>query len=117
MKDYELLKLAADAAGLTLVFVNEQPRVLDDVGYTPWNPLIDNGQALTLAVKLRMIVSLGYCMCCAVVDWSGNGEDNEVYVRFGESFNNAECETAEQATRLAIVRAAAKIQSHKEGAE
>lgn len=105
--DRELLELAARAADLPW------DQWVED-GDDSWNPLQDDGDALRLAVQLRMVVSLASCMCCAVVDWHDNEDDNEVYVRFSESFKDRECDNAEAATRRAIVRAAAQIQLNKE---
>lgn len=119
MKDRELLELAAKAAGVEYTDFCEFGLVIGQVHDNTcagafWDPLQDDGDALRLAVKLRMIVSLAECMCCAVVDWDGNDDDNEVCVRFSESFSDRECSSAEQATRLAITRAAAQIQLGKE---
>jgi hypothetical protein len=59
MTDRELLELAAKAAGLDVVpdicsdllWVREKP---NDLSGLIWNPLTDDGDALRLAVKLRM---------------------------------------------------------------
>jgi hypothetical protein len=125
--DRLLLEAAARAAGLGLTW-GETYKVGDDEidctdipyaqGASPdespfhWNPLTDDGDALRLAVKLRMVVSLAYCTCCAVVDWADNEDENEVMVRFGEDFPDREATDALAATRRAIVRAAAAIGGH-----
>lgn len=52
-EDRELLELAAKAAGVRdFVFCAETGAPFDAVGY--WNPLEDDGDALRLAVKLRI---------------------------------------------------------------
>lgn len=96
MTDRELLKLAAKAAGV----------VHDGVGYLSptglpmhWNPLNDDGDALRLAVKLRMtictlsdsieVISYDNSICSNEMTWEG--------------------EDPYAATRRAIVRAAAEI--------
>jgi hypothetical protein len=89
--DQQLLELAAKAAGL-----GDGP--YDFNSNTGWNPLVSNGDALWLAVKLRI-----------------NLEMDETYVfglrtRYSESgmcecWNNDPCAAA----RRAIVRAAAAI--------
>ena len=112
--DRELLELAAKAAGYRICHLVDEGRaayVSDDlVGERfYWRPYVDDGDALRLAVRLRMIVSLADCCCCAVVDWSGNEDDNEIHVRFSKDFSDCEAEDAQQATRIAIVRAAAEI--------
>ena len=60
--DRELLELAAKAAGydVTIVGAGEHAYGLMNYGaYRPtWNPLTDDGDALRLAVKLEMILSL-----------------------------------------------------------
>ena len=90
MTDRELLELAAKAAGYKKRFVH----------YLGWNPLSDDGDALRLAVKLGLGVSvpLGY-------------KRTDV-VAFSDSRINAiESHGSDPlaATRRAIVRAAAEI--------
>ena len=96
MDDRELLELAAKAAGIAVRW-KEDGRSFQVVRGLPftWNPLEDDGDALRLAVKLR----IGILQCQEGVDavmpggrriegWGGNREE---------------------ATRRAIVRAAAEI--------
>ena len=90
MTDRELLEFAAKAAGYKKRFVH----------YLGWNPLTDDGDALRLAVKLGLGVSvpLGY-------------KRTDV-VAFSDSRINAiESHGSDPlaATRRAIVRAAAEI--------
>ena len=67
MSDEELLELAAKAAGIVIVspvdrcIVQPLPQYADGFiventigGHSPWNPLGDDGDALRLAVKLRI---------------------------------------------------------------
>ena len=67
MTDKELLKLAAKAAGIK-VFKSPDGIFRDCTGFDPmmniyaakaWNPLIDDGDALRLAVQLKMHVLIG----------------------------------------------------------
>lgn len=91
--DRELLELAAFAA-------NERHVGLDDEG-CGWNPLVNDGQALRLAVKLNMSVSMGPVRVQAcTIDGALRGEF------FQESRIDMDPATA---TRLVIVRAAAEI--------
>lgn len=56
MTDRELLELAAKAAGL-IVITDAKDRGLWMAGLEDeWNPLTDDGDALRMAVKLRMII-------------------------------------------------------------
>jgi hypothetical protein len=82
MNDREYLELAAKACGMTV------QEALQKLGkpislYSEWNPLTDDGDALRLAVKLRLLES----------SWLGDMGEVDPYA----------------ATRRAIVRAAAEI--------
>lgn len=61
MTDRELLELAAKAAGIELwhedVFTNGLTQKVSDSGILMWNPLLKDGDALRLAVKLRLVIS------------------------------------------------------------
>jgi hypothetical protein len=104
--DRELLEQAAKAAGLTLRWIGDGP----SVPYTPeesaqrngidgymWNPLIEDGDALRLVVKLNITVIKGLAMI------SGHPIREQFYE---EDAVNADPYAA---TRRAIVRAAAAI--------
>jgi hypothetical protein len=97
MNDKELLELAAKAAGIELTWSNPYVSVGDFARVPNWNPLTDDGDALRLAVKLRL--ELGFPKEYCVWSFGTNGvvctEDpsNDPYA----------------ATRRAIVRAAAEI--------
>lgn len=105
MNDKELLMMAAKAAG-----INHYGEIKDGLAQSmngackinPWNPLTDDGDALRLAVKLRMDINISH-------------RTNEVIVftmtdkinRADETWSADVNEYA--ATRRAIVRAAAEI--------
>ena len=105
MTDRELLEKAAKAAGLAVIIPAAHQRGLWIEGLEDeWNPLKDDGDALRLAVKLRMALSLdspvagpvGFCRAypsssnlLAMDEWA----NNDPYA----------------ATRRAITRAAAEI--------
>ena len=104
--DRELLELAAKAAEIqiqwhrwpstareTAYVPNGDFSEQHDVCYSPWNPLTDDGDALRLAVKLKMTLGVGVARGDA-------GEATEF-----DLFYSDPC----SATRRAIVRAAAEI--------
>jgi hypothetical protein len=92
MTDRELLELAAKAAGLEVV----TPTMLK---YGQWNPLTDDGDALRLAVKLKLQISFGN-RHVSVFDEAGFiNFQTEVLAHRGD----------DAATRRAITRAAAEI--------
>lgn len=105
--DRELLELAAKAAGIDgwldpneTLFI----RAKDDAhGCAIWNPLTDDGDALRLAVDLDIPVAR-----CALHKGDGisSGYVDTHFAR--ESFSGGRSEQQE-ATRRAIVRAAAAI--------
>jgi hypothetical protein len=95
MTDRELLEAAAKAAGIDYYARAQSGGMLTDNG--EWNPLTDDGDALRLAVRLRLVLFLE-------IPRIGIGprmDGPEVYVDEGEN------EYA--ATRRAIVRAAAEL--------
>lgn len=98
MSDAELLDLAAKA--MRLKYMNGALWDGRDVVEYSWNPLTDDGDALRLAVKLRLEVFFE--------DWS----DGETVIvqqqRVIEAENIVESDPY-SATRRAIVRAAAEI--------
>jgi len=99
VSDRELLELAAKAAGIRI-----NHWVYDDLDYSPavleaggtWHPLADDGDALRLAVKLKMVVTVYGKFSAASVDGSLWQSENHYDDPFA-------------ATRRAIVRAAAEI--------
>jgi hypothetical protein len=102
MTDRELLELAAKAAGLRLDQLSGRVvRREADGQPVYWNPLTDNGDALRLAVKLRLVVDSG-----------GVTPRNErIYVGGLEGYLADEPTGTDiyAATRRAIVRAAAEL--------
>ena len=108
--DRELLELAAKAAGVEAYWDEEYQRMQMDymhkggTNYEEWNPLTDDGDALRLAVRLRLVIDTDYndgaAVGSAFLDMDCCYEpDNQM--RFGADRNSA--------TRRAIVRAAAAI--------
>ena len=96
MTDRELLGLAAKAAGYEVLdWYGERYTTTDGDHLFPWNPLTDDGDALRLAVKLRMMASVF-------------GADVRVD-HGGKFFNEDGGSSIYAATRRAIVRAAAEI--------
>jgi hypothetical protein len=106
MSDRELLELAAKAAWYDVVYESTYLTFFRQnvPGRPIWNPLNDDGDALRLAVKLRLIIDPvaetldGTAPCAAV--WC---EPKRSYIM--EPFNDDPC----AATRRAIVKAAAAI--------
>lgn len=110
MGDRELLEAAAKAAGLLEGAHDWEHGILRlrlPTGAVFWNPLTDDGDALRLAVKLRMTVT--------VFPISG-----DVWAGFSRIDGDEPANVIEQqgddpaaATRRAIVRAAAALSSHQ----
>jgi len=106
MTDKELLELAAKAADYGFFF----NRKISDDAYEwksddgmlwQWNPLMDDGQALRLAVKL------GFCM---TIDLDLGGEIEVWEYGSPEVYENSPInDNPYAATRRTIVRAAAEI--------
>ena len=114
MTDRELLEAAARAAGMDVQWRHwpstskgcfylptDLSSEADGLIYKPWNPLTDDGDALRLAVKLRLNLNFeewdGAEYACAVPHKSHQGYD--------EVIDDDPC----AATRRAIVRAAASM--------
>jgi hypothetical protein len=98
MTDRELLELAAKGAGMKW---HDGHIWLDaDADYVPWNPLTDDGDALRLAVELKLSIENGEYDVSVEV-WFELGNLRRVNEFYGED--------ACAATRRAIVRAAAEI--------
>ena len=108
MEDKELLELAAKAAGIEIelchfgssksFFIIEDGRLEEQ-----WNPLKHNGDALRLAVKLKLIVDIG---CGYTEARDPEHEQGQKPITAMEYFFD---EDPYAATRRAIVRAAAEI--------
>jgi hypothetical protein len=100
MTDRELLELAAKAIGLPECgWMGPAFMYIKDNTFTDWNPLTDDGDALRLAVKLGMQITIildgddGDHFPKTMVDWATEEHINDPYA----------------ATRRAITRAAAEI--------
>jgi hypothetical protein len=108
MTDRELLELSAKAAGLAYEW-NECSGAIEYIpaghtGYSRWNPLYDDGDALRLAVKLHLELSPA-CYSRDRVD---------VYSRDNNHVSEPHGDDPYAATRRAIVRAAAAIGAARE---
>jgi hypothetical protein len=100
MTDRELLELAAKAIGLPECgWMGPAFMYVKDNTFTDWNPLTDDGDALRLAVKLGVQITItldgddGDHFPKTMVDWATEEHLNDPYA----------------ATRRAITRAAAEI--------
>lgn len=113
MTDRELLELAAKAAGMPW------DRWVED-GDASWNPLEDDGDALRLAVKLRIAIAF---------DWEYVGgpvvesviatapADKGGVVTYSTDCLNYQNTDEMEVTRRAIVRVAAEIQLAKDASD
>ena len=99
MTDRELLGLAAKAAGINVAWSNENNCYWTRADAEWWNPLTDDGDAFRLAVKLRLNVNIYN----SVVSY----ESAEEYIE--KHFPQGVVHDVAEATRRAIVRAAAEI--------
>ena len=111
--DRELLELAAKAAGYEVLAKKQAQR--DKIGYgsaglwikgvsTCWNPLTDDGDALRLAVRLRMGIDHNHP--ADEIFWVSASAANQRLSAVEEFDDEVQREAA---TRRAIVRAAAAI--------
>ncbi len=110
--DLELLERAARAAGITLraASVPGSPAYLINVATeSRWDPLTDDGDALRLAVQLRLDVLSGVG-CVEVCHCPGTLDDP-----FGETLAVEYGADLFAATRRAIVRAAAAMPEGGQG--
>ena len=102
--DRELLELAAKAAGIDAYWDEEYQRMQMDYrhkggkNYEEWNPLNDDGDALRLAVKLRLEIDVHH---------TGIAVRTPCGQKVLISADEVKCGYA--ATRRAITRAAAAI--------
>ena len=97
MTDKELLEFAAKAAGLEVV----TPTMLK---YGQWNPLTDDGDALRLAVKLRIDIGFEFDRIDVAFEFESGGF--EIVTEY--LYDNPPTDKL-AATRRAITRAAAEI--------
>ena len=99
MTDRELLELAAKAAGTEGVISVDHKFIWTKNATERWNPLQDDGDALRLAVKLKLKVYQGD-LVAIVHPRMSHAYIAEEYERNGDHY---------AATRRAIVHAAAEI--------
>ena len=107
MTDRELLEAAAKAAGVN-VWTDIDGNYYSEgfgVAERPWNPLTDDGDALRLAVKLK--VATGYSGSNQY--YAGPSDGDKGFMRESGERNGVQDPYA--AARRAIVRAAAAIGS------
>lgn len=97
MDDKELLERAAKAAGIDGYFASDDQDDRDEY----WNPLTNNGDALRLAVDLRMQVQVNEAAVVVETWQSDIGETKEIVEYFDQQ------DDVYAATRRAIVRAGA----------
>ena len=104
MTDKELLELAANAAGGFVYVENMGWIEQDEHGNRGswWNPFGDDGDALRLAVKLKMNFYTGYKKISAEI--LSDSDEPSIFITM-HNFDG----DALAATRRAIVRAAAEI--------
>lgn len=105
--DRELLELAAKAAGYQIEWVRNSGchyRCEEEIGREAWCPLDDDGDALRLAVQLR--VSIDHNHPADQSSWVSATADGGRAEKV-EEFEDERDRCA--ATRMAIVRAAAEI--------
>jgi hypothetical protein len=109
MDDRELLEYAAKAVG-GLVYIPEHGWIHEDANGDRgawWDPLIDDGDAFQLAVKLRLQITPGtYNKDEFTAYYAGRAEAGEWLSALQDQY---------AATRRAIVRAAAAIGKGNEG--
>lgn len=114
MTDRELLELAAKAAGIVGFYRDgDFPGIVEPViggGDVPWNPLVNDGQALRLAVQLGVELTIGHWEN-RTVSAHRTTFRQEFGLEWPESVRASENLAAgpEAATRRAIVRVAAEI--------
>lgn len=116
MEDRELLERAAKAAGLNIWRIVDADEVNDSplqvfihepaTSVYEWNPLTDDGDALRLAVKLRLTVRIDYAG--TQVDFPDRQRIEGCYGMI-ELVDKDGLDPLLTATRRAIVRAAAEI--------
>lgn len=107
MTDKELLEMAAKAAGYNIEWRLASTDLSDGAetwfwfkdGLLPWTPLMSNGEALRLAVDLRINVELTARTVLARQD--GTADEDAILDLLGDD--------PHAATRRAIVRAAADL--------
>lgn len=84
MNDFQMLELAARAAGYEVEFVRNSGcfyRCEEDIGREEWNPLDDDGDAFRLAIKLSICIQfIPECDTAQVYQERDSGEAFNVNV-------------------------------------
>jgi hypothetical protein len=111
MTDNELLEFAAKAAGIEIMFwsgreVGAESPVVKPHGIT-WNPLVNDGDALRLAVRLEIDIQFDFGEYDCVFAWYCIDQDRRDGV--DQSINEPNTPDSCAATRRAITRAAAEL--------
>ncbi len=111
MTDRELLELAAKAAGIRMEWGGNpqdwQPMYYEGKTYRAWNPLTDDGDALRLAVRLGLDITIDAPRESEpYTDVVGFMCDDSIQL---VEVNEPHDDDPYAATRRAIVRAAAEI--------
>lgn len=109
--DRELLELAAKAAGVEILCWDTERSAMKVPGSpSRWNPLTDDGDALRLAVKLRLVIHVwedGESVSTAKT--LRDGDEPPDHSDAWHLANAHACGGIEAACRRSIVRAAAEI--------
>jgi hypothetical protein len=108
MTDYDrkMIELAATAAGYEIARWTDNGDALLLFGVQePWSPLVDDGDALRLAVKLGISMEIDLHGDADTVAW--------IWPYFFDGMQEDHHKDPCAATRRAIVRAAAEIQKQK----
>lgn len=103
MNDFQMLELAAKAAGYEIEFVRNSGcfyRCEEDIGREEWNPLDDDGDAFRLAIKLS--ICMQFIPEC---DTAQAYQERDS----GEAFNVHVAALGDIETRRIITQAAAEI--------
>lgn len=104
--DRTLLELAAKAAGIVGIMRDNGIEIREDVSppydWKAWNPLVDDGDAFRLMVKLQLLIDI--CSAHVSITWVDEALSS---VDALDQWDNGM--TPEEMTRHAIVRAAASI--------
>jgi hypothetical protein len=109
MEDNDLLLLAAKAAGLEAGVIHQRPHRRCDMGWTPWNPLDDDGDALRLAVTLNLRIECMVGQSAARTFDGLHAGACDYPVRKDDGCAREHEQDGYAATRRAIVRAAAAM--------
>jgi len=104
MTDCDLLELAAKAADIGIWWCDQRQSFYRAGYQVAWNPLIDDGDALRLAVKLSLRVHVD--IDCITKSIEVNYFDDGSYCH---TVSDQNFDDAYAATRHSIVRAAAEL--------